>query len=124
MENKKFNRSEHMKAKYVQNRKKIIGEINQVNQKDESQELDPVKNKMKKQIEKQDRAIKAQILKEKRKIYSARAYQKRKEKIKELKQINLSQQNNSVKKINSDSKSLIFKINNSEEKEITIRIDV
>lgn len=128
MENKKFNRSEHMKARYAERRKKMLGESNQVNQQNESQTLDPVKNKMKKQIEKEDRAIKAQILKEKRKIYSAKAYQKRKEMIKQFKQLNSSKQNveqaTSIKKISSDSKSLIFKINNSEQKEITIRIDV
>lgn len=111
MEQKLFNRSEYMKAKYAEKRKKILGNNSSV--------LEKSKTK----IEKEDAEIKAQMLKEKRKIYSARAYLKRKR----LKEQNVEQNvslDSSIKKINSDSKSLIFKINNSDQKEITIRIDV
>lgn len=115
MEQKKFNRSEYMKAKYAEKKKKILG-INSTSVLE--------KNKAKKEIEKEDATIKAQFLKEKRKIYSARAYLKRK-KLKEQQKNELNVPlDSSIKKINSDSKSLIFKINNSDQKEITIRIDV
>jgi hypothetical protein len=119
MEKKKFNRSEHMKAKYAERRKKMLEQgINQ-----ENKNLSSSTDKIKKQIEKEDKAIKAQIIKEKRKIYSARAYQKRKQLFSEMKK-DLQKKGSLTKTINSDSKSLIFKINNSEQKEITIRIDV
>ena len=115
MEHKKFNRSEYMRAKYAEKKKKILGA-------NSTSTLE--KNKMKKEIEKEDSTIKAEILKEKRKIYSARAYLKRK-KLKKLQQgEKIISSGSSIKKINSDSKSLIFKINNSDQKEITIRIDV
>jgi hypothetical protein len=111
MEQKKFNRSEYMRAKYAEKKKKILGVNSSVLE----------KNKTKN--EKEDATIKAQILKEKRKIYSARAYLKRKNLKKQQGEQNVSS-GSSIKKINSDSKSLIFKINNSDQKEITIRIDV
>jgi hypothetical protein len=111
MEQKKFNRSEYMKEKYAEKNKKTLG-INS-----------SVLEKNKTKNEKEDVTIKAQILKEKRKIYSARAYLKRK-KLKEQQSEQSVSLDSSIKKINSDSKSLIFKINNSDQKEITIRIDV
>jgi len=113
MEQKKFNRSEYMKARYAERRKKILGNNSSILE----------KNKIKKEIEKEDVEIKAQLLREKRRIYSARAYLKRK-KLKEQNNEQNVSLGSSIKKINSDSKSLIFKINNSDQKEITIRIDV